>query len=54
MGNRRDGFSQLRQCDKVEDGKVTLWKDYWDMGSMTAQAPATWLEPFDSRYVLDI
>jgi limonene-1,2-epoxide hydrolase len=29
---------------RVEDGKVTLWKDYWDMGSMTAQAPPAWLE----------
>ncbi|MFZ0833717.1 MAG: nuclear transport factor 2 family protein [Mycobacterium sp.] len=29
---------------KVIDGKVALWKDYWDMGTMTAQAPPTWLE----------
>jgi limonene-1,2-epoxide hydrolase len=29
---------------RVVDGKVALWKDYWDMGSMTAQAPPTWLE----------
>ena len=25
---------------KVIDGKVVLWKDYWNMGTMTAQAPA--------------
>lgn len=29
---------------KVIDGKVVLWKDYWDMGTMTAQAPPTWLD----------
>jgi limonene-1,2-epoxide hydrolase len=28
---------------KVIGGKVVLWKDYWDMGTMTAQAPATWV-----------
>ena len=34
---------QFVSVHRVEDGKVTLWKDYWDMGSMTAQAPPTWL-----------
>lgn len=29
---------------KVIDGRVALWKDYWDMGTMTAQAPPTWLD----------
>ena len=29
---------------KVIDGKVALWKDYWDMGTMTAQAPPTWVD----------
>lgn len=29
---------------KIVDGKVALWKDYWDMGTMTAQAPSDWLE----------
>lgn len=24
-------------------GKVTVWKDYWDMSGLTAQAPPTWL-----------
>lgn len=36
----------LRQFDTVHyvrDGKITLGKDHWDMGSMTAQAPNTWL-----------
>jgi limonene-1,2-epoxide hydrolase len=41
---------------RVEDGKVTVWKDYWDMGSMTAQAPPTWLEDLgkaDVSWVFD-
>jgi limonene-1,2-epoxide hydrolase len=29
---------------RVEDGKITLWKDYWDMSGLTATAPPTWLE----------
>lgn len=45
---------------KVRDdngaGKVTLWKDYWDMGSMIAQAPASWIEDLskaDTSWVFD-
>ncbi len=28
---------------RVEDGKITLWKDYWDMCALTNHAPPTWL-----------
>jgi limonene-1,2-epoxide hydrolase len=41
---------------RVNDGKVSLWKDYWDMGGMTAQAPPTWLEDLataDVSWVFD-
>ncbi|MBV8860850.1 MAG: nuclear transport factor 2 family protein [Mycobacterium sp.] len=41
---------------RVDDGKVALWKDYWDMGSMTTQAPPTWLEDLskaDISWVFD-
>jgi limonene-1,2-epoxide hydrolase len=41
---------------RVDDGKVTLWKDYWDMGGMTAQAPPTWLEDLataDTSWIFD-
>jgi limonene-1,2-epoxide hydrolase len=41
---------------RVEHGKVALWKDYWDMGSMTAQAPPTWLADLataDTSWVFD-
>lgn len=41
---------------KVDGGKITLWEDYWDMGSMTAQAPPTWLEDLstaDTSWIVD-
>lgn len=41
---------------KVIDGKITLWKDYWDMAGLTAYAPPTWLEDFasaDMSWVFD-
>ncbi|MDT5089645.1 MAG: hypothetical protein QOG47_2352, partial [Mycobacterium sp.] len=47
---------QFVSVHRVKDGKVTLWKDYWDMGSMTAQAPPTWLEDLataDTSWIFD-
>jgi limonene-1,2-epoxide hydrolase len=47
---------QFVTVHRVVDGKVTLWKDYWDMGSMTAQAPPTWLEDLgtaDTSWIFD-
>ena len=41
---------------RVEDGKVTLWKDYWDMAALTSHAPPTWLADFanaDMSWVFD-
>lgn len=29
---------------RVEDDRITRWKDYWDMSGLTATAPPTWLE----------
>jgi limonene-1,2-epoxide hydrolase len=29
---------------ELRDGKVTLWRDYWDIGTLMAQAPKWWLE----------
>ncbi len=28
----------------VEDGKVKLWRDYWDLGTLMNGAPAWWIE----------
>ena len=47
---------QFVSVHRIDDGKVSLWKDYWDMGSMTAQAPSTWLEDLataDVSWVFD-
>ena len=41
---------------KVVDGKITLWKDYWDMAGLTSFAPATWLEGLstaDTSWIFD-
>jgi ketosteroid isomerase-like protein len=29
---------------RVANGKITLWKDYWDMGALANNAPPTWME----------
>lgn len=29
---------------RVRDGKVSLWKDYWDYAALTSAAPSAWLE----------
>jgi limonene-1,2-epoxide hydrolase len=47
---------QYVSVHRVENGKVALWKDYWDMGSLTAQAPPTWLEDLataDMSWIFD-
>jgi limonene-1,2-epoxide hydrolase len=33
---------------RVVDGKVTLWKDYWDFGAVANHAPAGWIEGLTS------
>ncbi|WP_255485849.1 nuclear transport factor 2 family protein [Mycobacteroides sp. LB1] len=41
---------------RVVDGKITLWKDYWDMGALTNFAPASWMTDFaraDMSWVYD-
>lgn len=47
---------QFVTVHKVIDGKVTLWKDYWDMAGLTNLAPPTWLEDLaaaDTSWVFD-
>jgi len=29
---------------ELEDGKIKLWRDYWDINTMMAQAPQWWIE----------
>jgi limonene-1,2-epoxide hydrolase len=41
---------------RVELGRITLWKDYWDMGALANFAPPTWMEDFanaDMSWVYD-
>jgi hypothetical protein len=33
---------------EVGDGKVRLWADYWDYGTLTGAAPASWLDSLAS------
>jgi ketosteroid isomerase-like protein len=28
----------------VRDGKIALWRDYWDLNTLMAQAPKWWIE----------
>ncbi|KWX67199.1 nuclear transport factor 2 family protein [Mycobacterium sp. NAZ190054] len=41
---------------RVENGRITLWKDYWDMAALAQNAPPTWLADFadaDMSWVFD-
>jgi len=41
---------------RVRDGKIVLWKDYWDRQTLMAAAPASWherLEGADLWWVFD-
>lgn len=29
---------------EVRDGKIVLWRDYWDMNTLMSQAPRWWIE----------
>ena len=29
---------------EVKDGKIALWRDYWDINTMMSQAPKWWIE----------
>jgi limonene-1,2-epoxide hydrolase len=47
---------QFVTVHRVENGKITLWKDYWDMGALADHAPPTWLEDFanaDVSWIFD-
>ncbi len=41
---------------RVRDGRVSLWKDYWDYGAIMNNAPAAWVEGLataDTSWVYD-
>lgn len=33
---------------RIQDGKISLWKDYWDFGAVANAAPPGWLESLSS------
>lgn len=50
------GVLRFVTVHKVVDGKIALWKDYWDMNGLTGFAPPTWLEDLataDMSWVFD-
>jgi limonene-1,2-epoxide hydrolase len=47
---------QFVSVHRVENDKVTVWKDYWDMGALVNHAPPTWLADFataDMSWIFD-
>ncbi|MGI9592844.1 MAG: limonene-1,2-epoxide hydrolase family protein [Myxococcota bacterium] len=36
--------NQFTTIHVVENGKIKLWRDYWDLNTMMGQAPQWWLE----------
>ena len=38
---------------EVRNGKVSLWRDYWDLGKLMAQAPQWWIEKLASHSAAD-
>ncbi len=36
--------NRLVSIHEVTDGKISLWRDYWDISAMIAQAPQWWVE----------
>jgi len=47
---------QFVSVHRVEHGKITLWKDYWDMSALANHAPPTWMADFataDMSWIFD-
>jgi len=47
---------QFVSVHRVEHGKITLWKGYWDMGALVNHAPPTWMADFanaDMSWIFD-
>lgn len=47
---------QFVTVHKVIDGRIALWKDYWDFGALVNHAPPDWLEQLataDMSWIFD-
>jgi limonene-1,2-epoxide hydrolase len=41
----------------VDDGTITLWKDYWDLGTLMGAAPPDWMDQLtggDMSWITDV
>lgn len=50
------GTLRFATVHKVQDGKITVWKDYWDMNSLVAFAPPNHFEKLaggDTSWIFD-
>lgn len=49
------GTLKLVTVHKVVDGKITVWKDYWDMTTLMSFAPPNYFDAFaaDTSWVFD-
>jgi hypothetical protein len=50
------GVLRFVTVHKVADGKITVWKDYWDMNSLVSFAPPNHFEALaaaDTSWVFD-
>ena len=47
---------QFVTVHKVSDGRITVWKDYWDFGALLNHAPSDWmaqLQAADMSWMFD-
>lgn len=47
---------QFVTVHKVVDGRISLWKDYWDFGALMNHAPQDWMETLataDMSWIFD-
>ena len=35
---------RVASVHELQDGKITMWRDYWDMNVLTSSAPPWWFE----------
>lgn len=56
FGSGEKGTLRFVTVHKVQDGKVAVWKDYWDMNSLVAFAPPQHFEKLaggDTSWIFD-
>ena len=55
LGHQETAVLQFVTVHKVRDGKIVLWKDYWDFGGLATMLRKDWMEAAGARrYELDV